>query len=99
MIELIQIIWNFFMLRDAQKKGQLTARVWVLAIGFLFVVYGIGLPVSLLYIKNPAYKSLFVAAIVLVAISFGVVVWLGLKWHFEGAKAADSKKETSARPD
>lgn len=98
-MELIQIVWNLIMLRDAQKKGQLKARVWVLAIAFLVILYGVALPMMLYYVKHPNYLPLMVAAIALVAISFIVVVWLGLKWYFEGARAAQASKEAAQRTD
>lgn len=88
MFEIAKLLWDFFVLRDAKRKGQLTARVWLLAIGFLVVIYGVGLPSALLYIKNPAYKPLFIAAIVLVFCSFVTVMWLGIKWRREATRSA-----------
>jgi hypothetical protein len=76
MIEFFQILWNLFMLRDAARKGQLTAGVWIFAIGFVVLLYAILLPAAVLWQNHPQYKPLFVAAVVL----DGIVFVVGMVW-------------------
>lgn len=65
MFELFKIIWDIVVLREEARKGRLNWRVWVYGFGFVLLLYGIGLPPAMLYDKNPQYKPLFVAAVVL----------------------------------
>lgn len=78
-MELIQVIWDLFMLRDAKRKGQLTWQVWAFAIGFVVVLYGIGLPAAVLYQNHPQYKPVFIAAMVL----DGIVAVVGFVWAWK----------------
>jgi hypothetical protein len=93
MFELFKLIWDFIVLRDAARRGQLKLRVWVLAGAFLVIVYGVALPIGLFYINHPNYLPLMIAAIVLVAVSFVVTAWLGVSWWREGLRAESSKTE------
>jgi hypothetical protein len=70
MFELFKLAWDFFVLRDAARKGQLNWQVWVIAIAFVLFLYGTGLPVALLYDKHPQYKSLFIATLALDGLVF-----------------------------
>ena len=76
MIEFFQIIWDLFMLRRAARNGQLTAGVWVFAIGFVVLLYAIALPAVMLYQNHPQMKPLFIAAMVL----DGIVFIVGMVW-------------------
>ncbi|MGC1871422.1 MAG: hypothetical protein WA700_10735 [Acidobacteriaceae bacterium] len=81
MFELCKLIWDFVVLRDVAKKGQLNWRVWVYGFGFVLVEYGIALPAVLLYEKHPQYKPLFIGAIILVLINFvGAMCW-AIRWR------------------
>lgn len=93
MFELFKLIWDFVVLRDAARRGQLKLRVWLLAGAFLLIVYGVALPIGLYYINHPNYLPLLIAAIVMVAISFVVVAWLGFSWWREGLQAESPKSE------
>jgi hypothetical protein len=92
MFELFKLLWDFIVLRDAARKGKLKARVWVLAFAFLFVVYGIGLPIALFYVNHPTCFPLLVAAIILVAISFMVTAYLGFSWWREAPDGSANQK-------
>ena len=81
MFELCKLIWDFVVLRDAAKKGQLNWRVWVYGFGFVLVEYGIALPAVILYEKHPQYKPVFVGAMVLVLINFVGAMWLAIRWR------------------
>jgi hypothetical protein len=91
--ELFKLVWDFVVLREAARRGQLKLRVWILAGAFLLIVYGVALPICLFYINHPNYLPLLIAAIVLVAISFVVVAWLGFSWWREGPQAESPKSE------
>ena len=53
MLELVKLVWDVFVLRDAARRGQLNWRVWVVAIAFVLILYGTGLPAAMLYDKHP----------------------------------------------
>lgn len=93
MFELFKLIWDFIVLRETARRGQLKMRVWLLAGAFLLVVYGVGLPVSLYYMSHPNFWPLMIAAVVLVAVSFVVTAWLGISWWREGMRTQSSKSE------
>ncbi len=97
MFEIFKLIWDLVVLRDAARKGQLTLRVWVLAVGFVLFIYLVGLPAALLYESHPEYKPLFIAAMVLVGASFIVVMWLGLRWRAQ-VSAARKSASSSTEP-
>ena len=76
MFELFKLLWDFVVLRDAARRGQLNWRIWVIAIGFVLFLYGTGLPVILLYEKNPQYKPLFIATLVMDGLVFAwFMIW------------------------
>jgi hypothetical protein len=76
MFELFKLAWDVFVLRDAARKGQLNWQTWVIAIGFVFFLYGTGLPVAILYDKHPQYKLLFFAVLALDGLVFiGFMIW------------------------
>lgn len=75
MFELVKLLWDVFVLRDAARKGQLNWRVWVVAIAFVLFLYGTGLPVAILYEKHPQYKPLFIATLVVDGLVF---VWFAI---------------------
>lgn len=78
-MELIQILWDLFMLREAKRKGQLNWQVWAFAISFVVVLYGIGVPAAVLYQNHPQDKPVFIAAMVL----DGIVAVVGFVWAWK----------------
>jgi hypothetical protein len=72
MFEILKILWDVFVLRDAVRKGQMNWRIWAIAISFVLFLYGTALPVTLLYEKKPEYKPLFIATLALDGLIF---VW------------------------
>lgn len=87
MLELFKLAWDFFVLRNEAKHGRLKPRMFVLAGAFLFVLYGIVLPCGLYYINHPNALPLFVAAVVLAAVSAVITAWLGISWRREAMRA------------
>jgi hypothetical protein len=88
MFELFKIAWDVVVLRDGARKGQLTARVVLVGIGFSLLEYAIGLPAALLYIKHPQYKPLFIAAMVLAAVNLILFLIFGLRWYRRVSRAS-----------
>ncbi len=70
MIELIQIAWDIFMLRDCARKGRLKLRAVLFALAFCVVLYGTGVPIAVLYQNHPQYKPMFLATMVFDLILF-----------------------------
>ena len=76
MFEIVKLIWDVFVIRDATRRGQMNWRVWAIGIGFVVFLYGTGLPAELLYEAHPQYKPLFIAAVALDGLAFlCVMVW------------------------
>ncbi len=76
MFELVKIIWDVFVIRDATRRGQMNWRIWAVAIGFVLFLYGTGLPAVMLYQKNPQYKPVFIAAMVADGLAFvAFLIW------------------------
>lgn len=81
MLELIKIVWDIFVIRDATRRGQMNWRMWAIAIGFVVFLYGTGLPATLLYEQHPQYKPLFISVMLLDASVFvWFMVW-GIRRH------------------
>ena len=81
MLELIKLIVDGLVLRDGARKGLLTWKVVLFAIGFVVLLYGTGLPASLLYQAHPQYKPLFIAAVVFDALMFISFMIFGTRWY------------------
>ena len=76
MFELFKLIWDAIVLRDAARKGQVNWTMWPIALGFVFLLYAIGVPAAMLYQKGSQYKPIFVAAMVLDGCVFvTMMVW------------------------
>jgi hypothetical protein len=80
LLEIFQIIWDLFRVRDSVRKGQLTLRKTLISGGLVVLGYLIVVPAAVIYQKHPEYKPLFIAATVLAAIDFLFLVGLGLYW-------------------
>lgn len=94
MFEVIKIIWDLFVIRDATRKGQLNWRIWAAAIGFVLFLYGTGLPAEMLYDEHPQYKPLFIGVMVLDGIVFvGFMIW---GWRWQAMQSAARKSRTAA---
>jgi cytochrome c biogenesis protein CcdA len=81
MLELIKLIVDGLILRDSARKGLLTWKVVLFAVGFVLVLYGTGLPATLLYQAHPQYKPLFIAAIVFDGTIFILFMIFGTRWY------------------
>jgi type VI protein secretion system component VasK len=93
MFEIFKILWDLFVLRDAARKGQMNWRIWVIAISFVLFLYGTGLPVALLYQKNPNDKTLFIATLALDGLVFvWFMVW-GIRRYLRQMASAKSVSE------
>jgi hypothetical protein len=91
--EILKILWDVFVLRDAARKGQLNWRIWIIAISFVLFFYGTGLPVTLLYEKNPQYKTLFVATLVLDGLVFVCFMIWGVRRYLRQLAGGKSVRQ------
>lgn len=80
MFELVQIIWDLFIIRKEAKAGRLTWRKGLIAGGLTALGYLMLVPAAALWDKHPEYKPLFIVAVILTAIDFSFLVGLGLYW-------------------
>ena len=80
MFEMVQIIWDLFMMRREAKAGRLTWRKGLISFGLVALAYAIAVPAAALYEKHPEYKPLFIVAMVLAGIDFAFLIGLGLYW-------------------
>jgi hypothetical protein len=85
MFELFKIVWDVAVLRDAARSGQLNWRIWPVTFGFVLLEYCVGLATMTFYIKYPEYKLLFIAVMVLMAISFVSFLWWAWRWQTKQA--------------
>lgn len=90
MFEILKLIWDLVVLRDAARKGQLNWRIWPIAFGFVLLLYGTGIPAVLLYEKDPQYKPLLIAAVIFEGILFVCFMWWGWRWQSRQAAARKS---------
>jgi cytochrome c biogenesis protein CcdA len=82
MLELIKLIIDGFVLRDSARKGLLTLKVVLFAVCFVLLLYGTGLPATLLYQAHPQYKPLFIAALAFDGLMFILFMIFGTRWYF-----------------
>jgi Na+/melibiose symporter-like transporter len=87
MWELAKLAWNFLLLRRSTRNGEMTWRVWVSAIAFVVLIYGIALPATLLYEKHPEDKPIFIAAMIAVGIIVVAYFWLAIRWRLRLRRA------------
>lgn len=88
MFELCKLIWDFIVLRDAARKGQLKVREFLYGIGFAILLYATGPPAALLYQAHPQYKPLFIAVMIFDALLVvGFFVWA---WRSKWGKKTDT---------
>ncbi len=80
MFEIVQIIWDLFMIRREAKAGRLTWRKGLISVGLVALAYLMLVPAFVLYDKHPEYKPVFLVALVLTVIDFAFLIGLGLYW-------------------
>jgi hypothetical protein len=92
MFELFQIVWDLFMVRRSVRNGQLNLRKSLIAVGLTVLLYAIVIPAGVLYDKNPEWKPLFIAALILGAADFIFLVGLGFYWWRQWVAAQQSQQ-------
>jgi len=90
MFELIKIVWDLFVIRDATRKGQMGWRIWAIAIGFVLFLYGTGVPAAILYEDHPQYKPVFIAALILDGLAFLWFMSWGIRRYLRQSAARKS---------
>jgi hypothetical protein len=84
MFELLKLAWDFIVLRDQARKGQLKPRVMVAGGIYAVLLYAIGLPAALLYVNHPGNqrdKAIFFAAVLVLAVLTIGIILLSLLWR------------------
>jgi cytochrome c biogenesis protein CcdA len=98
MLELLKLLFDGAVLRDSAKKGLLSWKVILFAVGFVLLLYGTGLPATLLYQAHPQYKPLFIAALAFDGLMFILFMIFGTRWYLRATarlKAQSSEQESS----
>ena len=76
MFELLKLLWDLVMVRDAYRRGLLNWRVWAIGIGLVIFLYGTGVPVGLLWDKYPQYGPVFICVLALDGVAvLAVAIW------------------------
>src|ERR1700749_3894650 len=79
MWEIIKLAVDFLVLRDAQRKHLLNARMIAMGFAFALFLYLTALPATLLYQQHPQYKPLFIAALAVDVIATVVFMWYAIR--------------------
>ena len=81
MLELVKIIWDLVMIRDASRRGLLNWRIWALSFAVVFTLYATAVPATLLWDKHPQYKPVFLGVVVFDGV--GLVAFLIWAWRWQ----------------
>ncbi len=98
MIELIQIAWDIFMLRDSARKGRLKLRAVLFALAFVVLLYGTGVPAAALYQNHPQYKPLFLATMVFDLILFVSFMTWAVRYNLKLRRERSASRNGSGNP-
>jgi cytochrome c biogenesis protein CcdA len=91
MFEFFKLLFDATVLRDSARKGLLTWKVVLFAVAFVFLLYGTGLPATLLYQAHPQYKPLFIAALAFDATIFILFMIFGTRWYLRATARLKSQ--------
>ncbi len=95
MIELIQIAWDIFLLRDSARKGRLKLRAVLFALVFCVVLYGTGVPAAVLYQNHPQYEVLFLAMMVFDLVLFAAFMAWAVRWNLKMRREQNASARAS----
>jgi hypothetical protein len=79
MWEMLKVVWDVFVLRDAARRGKLNWRKTGFVVGWVVLEYLIVMPPLLLYIQHPQYRPLFIASVVMAIMALAVFLWLAFR--------------------
>jgi uncharacterized membrane protein YcjF (UPF0283 family) len=103
MLELLKLLTEALVLRDAARKGMLSWKVMLTGFGFAIFLYATALPATLLYEKHPQYEWVFITALIIDAVAVLLFVIFGTRWYlrakarYEAQSAAASTTTRSGR--
>jgi cytochrome c biogenesis protein CcdA len=97
-MELIQIAWDIFMLRDSARKGRLKLRAVLFALAFVVLLYGTGVPAAALYQNHPQYKLLFLATMVFDLILFVSFMTWAVRYNLKLRRERSASRSGSGNP-
>lgn len=97
--ELFKAVWDVAVMRHYSREGmKLSAKDWVMAIGFVLLLYAIALPAALLYQNHPQYEWVLIAAMILDGILFVSGITWEIKWWIKHRAAALAASTQANRP-
>lgn len=91
MFELLKLVWDLVMVRDAYRRGLMTWRVWAVGIGLVLFLYGTGVPVGLLWDKYPQYETWFICVLALDGVLVLAVILWGWRWQARRRAAGQAR--------
>jgi membrane protein YdbS with pleckstrin-like domain len=94
MLEFVKLLFDGTILREGARNGLLTWRVWAVAIGFVALVWGVGLPAGLYYASHPDAKWVFVATMAFLLVLLALFLFFGARWYL---RATASLRANSGR--
>jgi hypothetical protein len=96
--ELFKLFWDVVVIRDGARKGhKLSVGTVVIAIGFVVILYGTGVPAAVLYQNHPQYKWVLIAALVFDGLLFIAMMIFEIKWYMK-QRAASAGSAPSNQP-
>jgi Na+/melibiose symporter-like transporter len=81
MFELVKLLWDLVMIRDASRRGLLSWRIWLLSFGVVIILYGTAVPAAMLWEKCPQYEAIFIAVMVVDGVGFVAFVIWAWRWQ------------------
>ena len=96
MFELLKLLFDGAVLREGARSGLLTWRVWAVAVGFVVLVWGIGLPAGLYYAAHPDAKWVFIATMSVLLVALMLFLIFGARWYLRATAALRANSEGTA---
>ena len=97
MLELVKLLFDGAILREGVRSGLLTWRVWAVAIGFVALVWGVGLPAGLYYATHPDAKWVFIAAMSFLVVTLVLFILFGARWYLRATATLRANSDGNAK--
>lgn len=97
--ELFKLFWDVVVIRDGARKGhKLSAGTVIIALGFVVILYGTGVPAAVLYQNHPQYKWVLISALVFDGLLFIAMMIFEIKWYMKQRAAQAAGSAPSNQP-
>jgi hypothetical protein len=93
---LLKRITDFFVPTDSAQKGLLSRKGVLFGFGFAIFLFGTGVPAAASYQNHPEGKNIFIAAIVVDALSLVLFIIFGARWYVRGMARYRMEQEQEA---